>query len=142
MDDPFFRPWDFLPKKMKILIIICRCYVILIAAAGFLFGHTFFGGFDWPATMGGFCGIFSGIFSSTEYKNEKNIKTLLALFCVGGLFGVFWDAKGYYSTDHVPGNDYAWELLAPFCIALVIILLNTVSANQSPQHTDDKENIV
>ncbi|MFC1524176.1 hypothetical protein ACFL6N_05225 [Thermodesulfobacteriota bacterium] len=125
---------------MKILLIISRSYVILIATAGFLFGQVFFGNLGLPALIASFCGIFSGIYSSTKYKHEKNIKTLLASFCLGGLFGVFMDAMGYYTTDQVPGNSYAWELLAPYCLALCIILYNAVFMNKTQQQEDIKSN--
>ncbi len=111
---------------MKILFTIIRIYLIFVSLIGLLFGQVFYGKHITPVIIACFCGILAGVYSGEKYKNDKRTRKLLKIICLGGLMGVFLDANGYYSNN-VSGNEYAWELIVPFCTGLIIILYKQFS---------------
>jgi len=42
----------------------------------------------------------------------------IAIACLG------IDAYGYYIVEHVQGNDYGWDLIAPFVAGLIFIAMS------------------
>ena len=109
---------------MGTLFIALRGYVIFVAAFGFVFGQIFFNNFAWGATLAGVFGIVSGLFSSKfAHKTLLRAKIIIAC-CLSSLCGVSLDAYNYYANLKSPSNYYAWFIIAPFCFALVLIILH------------------
>jgi len=96
-------------------------YVIFVAAAGFLFGQLFFAHFDIPATVVGVCGVLAGSLCLIQKRIHIVPNVIINLFSVGALAGVCMDAYGYYANYHSPGNYYAWFMIGPFCVAVVLV---------------------
>jgi hypothetical protein len=105
---------------MKYLIDAARFYLAFIGASGFLFGQLFFGDFSIVATMAGVSGILAGALSWPGFKVSR-YPWLVTLCCSTGLVGVALDVYHYYSEDHVPGNSYAWFLIGPFIVCLLLV---------------------
>jgi hypothetical protein len=92
---------------MNIAFAICRLYVIFIAAAGFLFGQLYFASFEWPATV-------AGIFGRRSFA--------VITLCIASLIGVTVDAYQYYAHQDISGNYYAWILVGPYSVCLLLII--------------------
>lgn len=112
---------------MQYLIVISCIYVGFMGFAGALFGQIFFGHFEIGATLTGIFGILAVIITLLLYFKKQGSKPygFLILICsiLSGI-GVCIESWNYYSKYHVPGNDFAWELRGPFCLALLIIAYN------------------
>jgi len=115
---------------MDTLILICRFYVIFVAASGFLFGQLFFANFDWPATIAGVFGLLSGVLSGNFVTNSRARSYVVILFCLASVVGVAFDAYNYYAHLDIPGSYYAWFMIGPFCLCLLLIAWK-VSVNKS-----------
>ena len=105
---------------MKLVMDATRIYSAFVGASGFLFGQLFFGDFSIASTLAGVSGVLAGVISWPGFKMPRH-PWLVPLCCSAGLIGVALDAYGYYSKDHVPGNYYAWFLIGPFVICLLLI---------------------
>jgi len=126
---------------MKYLIDAARFYLVFIGASGFLFGQLFFGDFSIAATMAGVSGILAGALSWLGFKMSRYPR-LVTLCCTTGLVGVGLDVYRYYSVDHVSGNSYAWFLIGPFAICLLLVGSESFSSRFScikRQATSNKE---
>ena len=115
---------------MDTFILICRFYVIFVAAAGFLFGQLYFAIFEWPATIAGVFGLLSGGLSGKFVTNSRARSFAVILFCFTSVVGVAFDAYNYYAHLNIPGNYYAWFMIGPFCLCLLVITWK-VSGNKS-----------
>jgi hypothetical protein len=106
---------------MKGLTVACRVYVLFLAVFGFFFGQLFFASFKVGATMAGTAGIVVG-FMGAKLTQEGTSGAWLAVgICALGLVGVGIDAFDYYTKHNIPGNDFGWFLIAPYCAALMFL---------------------
>lgn len=111
---------------MDTLLIVLRGYVIFVAAFGFIFGQMFFNNFAWGATFAGVFGIISGFFGDKfAHKTLLRSKTMIAC-CILSLGGVSLDAYNYYANLNSPDNYYAWFMIAPFCLILLLIIWHII----------------
>jgi hypothetical protein len=115
---------------MDTFILICRIYVIFVAASGFLFGQLYFAIFEWPATIAGVFGLLSGGLSGKLAENSRPLSYAVIAFCLASLVGVVFDAYHYYTYLDIPGNYYAWIMIGPYCFCLLVIAWK-VSRNKS-----------
>jgi hypothetical protein len=121
---------------MAILLIVLRGYVIFVAASGFIFGQLFFNYFTWGATLAGVFGIISGFFGGKfSHKKLLRSKTIIAC-CILSLSGVTLDPYNYYAKLNIPGNYYAWFIIAPFCLILLLIIWHII--NNMPSNNELK----
>jgi len=119
---------------MDTLLIVLRGYVIFVAVSGFIFGQLFFNNFAWGATLAGVFGIISGVFSGKfTQKTLLRSKTIIAC-CTLSLCGVSLDAYNYYANLNSSGNYYAWFMIAPFCLALLLIIWRITHNMPSNKH--------
>ena len=107
---------------MNMLQLLVRGYVVLVAAIGFIFGQLFFSTFTVRETIAGVFGVIAGLIGSRKGNTLLNGIVLFA--CGTAIAAVGADAYSYYNGSHVQGNDYAWELLAPFIIGLIFIAMS------------------
>lgn len=118
---------------MDTLLVFLRGYVIFVAASGFIFGQMFFNNFAWGATLAGVFGIISGILGGKFVHNSLlRSKTIIAC-CILSLCGVALDANNYYANLNSSGNYYAWFMIAPFCLILMLIIWN-IAHNMRSSH--------
>lgn len=96
-------------------------YIMFTAAFGFMFGQLFFGSFDWYATAAGVFGLFAAVTSFYFSATDRKIAIVVFVLCVMAIFGVGMDAYDYYQNYDIPGNYYAWALIAPYCGCLVYL---------------------
>lgn len=109
---------------MQTFVLVCRVYVIFVAAPGFLFGQLFFGRFDWPSTIAGISGVLSGSLSGRFIGSSRLRSNLVILLCLAGIAGVGFDAYEYCEKYDIPGNYYAWFMFGPYCLFLMVLIAN------------------
>jgi hypothetical protein len=102
------------------LLHLAWTYAILVAAAGFLFGQLFFGTFAVGATLAGASGV-AAVFLSWLNDGKPRLWPLVVLCSTAGIVGVGLDAWRYYTELNIPGSYYAWFLIGPYVVALVLI---------------------
>lgn len=108
---------------MNAALNFARAYVLVIGAA-FLFGQAFTGYFSIAATLAGVSGVVACVLDWLLGNRARRIVTVAS---VAGLLGVATDAIHYYRELDIPGNCYAWFLVAPFVVALLFIGYSSVS---------------
>jgi hypothetical protein len=106
---------------LPIALICARVYVVLIALVGEIFGQMFFGAFSLASTITGVSAIFAGALGGLHCKANATKGKLVFVFCIAALGGTAAQAIYYYMKLDIPGNDFAWELRAPFILALLFI---------------------
>lgn len=111
---------------MKGLIVACRVYVLFLAAFGFFLGQLFFASFKVGATMAGAAGIVVGFMGAKLTQEGASGAWLVVGICVFGLVGVGIDAFEYYSKHNIPGNNFGWFLIAPYCAALMFLSIPAI----------------
>ena len=111
---------------MKGFIVACRVYVLVLAAFGFFFGQLFFASFKVGATMAGVAGIVVGFMVAKLTQEGISGAGLVVGICVLGLVGVGIEAFEYYTKHNVPGNDFGWLLIAPYCVALIFLSIPAI----------------
>jgi len=107
---------------MKALLLLVRGYVVLIAAAGFIFGQFFFATFTIGETVAGVFGVIAGLLGS--FKQNTMRDRLVIIACAVAIAGVGIDVYHYYKYSNIPGNDYAWGLVGPFVAGLALIAVS------------------
>lgn len=107
---------------MNNLLIILRIYLIFLAASGFIFGQIFFNNFAWGATLAGVFGIVSGFLGGKFARKTLLRSKIIIACCILSLGGVSLDAYNYYANFNSPGNYYAWFMIAPFCLILLLMI--------------------
>lgn len=107
---------------MNVLLLFVRGYVVLIAVAGFMFGQFFFATFSIGETVAGVLGVFAGLLGSAKDSSMRNRVVIIA--CATAIAGVGVDAYHYYKYLNMPGNDYAWGLVASFVVGLIFIAIS------------------
>lgn len=111
---------------MDTLLLVLRGYVIFAAASGFIFGQMFFNHFAWGASIAGLFGIISGFLGGKfAHKTLLRSKTIITC-CLLSLSGVALDAYNYYANLDIPGNYYAWPMIAPYCFILMLIIWHII----------------
>lgn len=92
-----------------------------MALAGEIFGQLFFGTFSLAPTISGISAIFAGLLGGLSCRANPTKGKLVFVFCIAALGGTAAQAIHYYTKLDIPGNDFAWELRAPFILALLFI---------------------
>lgn len=106
---------------LPIALIFARVYVVLIALAGEIFGQMFFGEFSLASTITGVSAIFAGALGGLHCRANPTVGKIIFASCLTALGGTAAQAIHYYAKLDIPGNDFAWELHAPFILALLLI---------------------
>ncbi len=107
---------------MQTLVIISRAYVIFLAVFGFIFGQLFAGDFNTGPTLAGLFGLVSGLLGGQFALKTRTRSQIIILCCVISLLGVGLDAYHYYAYLNSSGNYYAWFLIAPFSLFLIVLI--------------------
>lgn len=107
---------------MNALLLLVRGYVVLVAAAGFIFGQFFFATFSIGETVAGVFGVIAGLLGSVKDNPMRNRVVIIA--CAAAIAGVGIDAYHYYKFLDTPGNDYSWGLIGPFIMGLIFVAIS------------------
>ena len=116
---------------MNTFFLLCRGYVIFVAASGFLLGQLYFNTFELPATLAGVYGLLAGALSGRYAEPFRLRRFLVFLCCLASLFGVALDAYGYYQNSQHSGSYYAWFMIGPFVACLIFIASRLASDRPS-----------
>jgi hypothetical protein len=114
---------------MQTFVLVCRVYVVIVAASGFLFGQLFFVSFDWPSTVAGTSGVLSGGLSGQFIGSLRLRSNAVILLCLASIAGVGFNAYEYYEKHDIPGNDYARFMFGPYCLFLLVLTANAAMMN-------------
>lgn len=106
---------------MEMMLNLCRACAIFVAASGFLFGQSFFGQFEFAATLTGVFGLIAAASGLGKTSLAPMRAWIISVSSILALVGVGLDAHDYYSREHSSGSYYAWFLIGPFCVAMVFI---------------------
>lgn len=106
---------------LPIALIVARAYVLLIALAGEIFGQMFFGNFSLAATITGVSGIFAGALGGLQCRANSTMGKFVMFCCLAALGGTSAQAIHYHMELNIPGNNFGWELRAPFILSLLLI---------------------
>lgn len=104
-----------------IALISARVYVVLIALVGDIFGQMFFGEFSLASTITGVSAFIAGALGGLHCRANPAVGKLVFASCITALGGTAAQAIHYYAKLNSPGNDFGWELSAPFILALLFI---------------------
>ena len=111
---------------MDAWLLILRIYIVFVAASGFIFGEMFFDTFEWSATITGVFGLISGFLGGKFARKAVLRAKIIITCCFLSLCGVALDAYDYYANLDIPGNYYAWTMIGPYCIALMLIIWSII----------------
>lgn len=116
-----------------------RVFVVLVGIIGYLFGQLFFGSFSLVATLTGLSGIFAATLWQRGWRLHRNIALGVAVLSMIALGGFLFETYKYYRYLDSPGNDFAWELRAPYLAAVLWLaidssrrLITRIEANSAP----------
>ena len=104
----------------RVSLIVARIYVGYWGVIAFL-GQMYFGEFSFAHTIAGMSGLVLAACGGRSRTRASALAGTVVVAAVLGVLGVLFEALEYYSMQQVPGNDFAWELKAPFLIALLYI---------------------
>ena len=107
---------------MNVAINISRVICIFLGIIH-LFGQLFFGIFEVVPTIAGVSGILAGSLSTAS----RSSATLLLFVAPVGVLAIGTDAYNYYSSDHAPGNYYAWPEAVVFTGVLLLIAFDAMN---------------
>jgi hypothetical protein len=117
------------------LLFISAVFVTFVAAFGFLFGQAFSGHFSAAATIAGIAGLVCGAFAFKMASDRNWAPVGVYWACVFALVGVAMDAGNYYLHLATAGSYYAWDLIGPF--AVCIVLFAYVASQRRPPSSPD-----
>ena len=95
-----------------------RVYVAAMGAIGYLLGQLFFGSFSVAATLTGPGGVGAAAFGQRGWRSRRGIVLSVAILSTFALSGFLLETCRYYRYFDGPGNDFAWELRAPYLAAV------------------------
>ena len=103
------------------VVLIASLYVIFFALVGYGFGQLFFGTFSWVGTI---CAVsaLGSIFGVAMCAGKSWCRLFLIALSSIAIICFCIEVADYYLRPHSPGNNFAWEMSAPFLLSLVIIL--------------------
>jgi len=81
----------------------------------------FFGQYEFAATSTGVFGLIAAVPGLGKTSLAPARAWMISVSTVLALVGVGLDAHDYYSREHSSGSYYAWFLIGPFCVAMVLI---------------------
>jgi hypothetical protein len=112
---------------MRVTLTIASLYALFMGVSGFLFEQLFFGKFSASATVAGIGATIAAVSVLMAFGGSNRAALIAFWSALAALGGVVLDAADYYAYRNSPGNDYTWELIGPFCLALAVIVYFTRS---------------
>jgi hypothetical protein len=115
------------------LIVFARIYAAVIGFS-FLFGQLFFGTFSILGSVIGLTAMTGAAISSP--KAAQGVRYFAAVVCVAAMTGVALHVAEYYLGSPIQGDQYPWEVTAPFVVALALLVgSNIVMPSPVPEPT-------
>ena len=102
----------------RMLVAIAAMYAAFIAFASLL-SQSFFG-FSLPNSVVAITGFLVAI-AGISLALSNRAASFALYSAIAGLAAVAIDAGEYYLGPHHVGNYYAWHLMAPFAIGLIVV---------------------
>jgi hypothetical protein len=107
--------------RAAVLLAIARVLVAVIALV-FIVGQVVFGKLFLASSLAGVFGLIAAVLGYRGFARRYPYGFLWLIGCVALAFlGVLLEAHDYYGDRNVPGNDFAWEIRAPFLVGLFYI---------------------
>ena len=114
---------------MRRLVFLARIYVAVLGIS-FLFGQFFFSSFSLLASVIGLTAMIGAGCSSAAAA--RSVRYFAAVVCAVAMIGIASQITEYYVGPRTPGDQYAWELVAPLLAALSLLVgVNIVWPAQS-----------
>ena len=105
----------------SVLLAIARILVAVIALV-FIVGQVVFGKLILAGSLAGIFGLAAAVLGYRGFARRDPYALLWLLSCVAlALLGLLLEAHEYYTYRNVHGNDFAWEIRAPFLVGLSYI---------------------
>ena len=106
----------------SVLLGIARVLVAVIALVGFILSQLVFGKLFIATSLAGVFGLIAAVLGYRGFARRYPYGLLWLTGCISLAFlGVVLEAHVYYAHHNVPGNDFAWEIRAPFLAGLCYI---------------------
>jgi hypothetical protein len=116
------------------IVLLASLYIVFIALIGYGLGQLFFGMFSWVATICALSALGS-VFGAALCTGKSWCRlffaslSLIAILCFG------LEVVDYYRRLDIPGNNFAWDMKAPFLLSLLILLAANIYGWRSRPNT-------
>ena len=88
-------------------------------------------------TVIGISGLAAALLSGGLSTAATSRLSVLIGICVISLTFIGLDIFRYYSSPQVPGNDYGWVLVIPYCLSLVFVIWRAAIGVAQSDQIDD-----
>jgi hypothetical protein len=112
------KVWHFIATS---IVLLASLYVVFIAVVGYGFGQLFFGTFSWVATICALSALGS-VFGAAICAGRSWCRPILVLLSVIAILCFGLEVADYYLRLDIPGNNFSWDMNAPFLLSLLILL--------------------
>jgi hypothetical protein len=102
------------------IVIPASLYVVFMAVVGYGFGQLFFGTFSLTGTICALSAVGS-IVGVPMCGGARGCRLVLLLLITLAMVCFGLEVVDYYTTQHAPGNYFAWDMNGPFLLCLLIV---------------------
>jgi len=103
------------------VVLVASLYIVFFAVVGYGFGQLFFGTFSWVSTICALSAVGS-VFGSAICAEKSWCRPFLVLLSATSILCFGLEVFDYYHRLDIPGNNFAWDMNAPFLASLLILL--------------------